>query len=385
MFKLYWGAAIIALPFFFMPQHVVDVRTHQGLFFWFLCFVSLTMFGISEPRHCPRIWASAIILSAGAFLIQLGVGDSLHPYVWFQWVSIGLAAAVAVQMTATFTIEDEKTLINAMAVTAILQSAWIVANVMNIEPYGEALQLISKRYQALQIANEKWTLSMPKVPITGSLGQETYSAALLGMTLPTLMRGKWWIFVPGVLFALYSLESAMGWGTAAVSATAFICLQRRLPMRRLMCAILVLGALAAALIWHGGFFSDSVRFHAWGEILKLHTTKTMLLGGGPGWLETQNLRIGLNRWTPSHNEYLEIFNIWGLLGLSAFGLGLSALWQRRENFYQMPSVGAVFLGLMANSLGHFPMHISATAVIGMVSFTLLTLPKGEKSYGRIYH
>jgi hypothetical protein len=384
MFKAFWGVALVALPFFFMPQALVDVRTHQNLFFWFLCFASLVMFGISAPRRSPKSWAACVGLSAGAFLAQLSIKDSLHPYVLIQWVSIGLACAVLVQMTSEFEFEDETFLLNAMAIAAVLQCAWVIANYLNVDPYAESLTAIGHLKNVAQISNEKWIEALPQAPVIGSLGQETWTAAMLGMTLPALLRKGWYALTPAVVFALYALGSAMGWGTAVVSCGAFYCLKKRLPVRQMAGMGAVLVPLVGFLVWNGGYFSDSVRFHAWGAILKLHTLKTVLIGGGPGFLEKNNLRIGLNQWLPSHNEYLELFNIWGLVGVGLFALAMSALWERRENFYRMPSVGAVFLGLAANSLGHFPMHISATALIGMVCFSLLTLPTGE-SYGRVYH
>jgi hypothetical protein len=365
----YWGGALVALPLFLRPAALVDVRTMQNQFFCFLCVFALAVFGLGRQRD-------GLIVSACAGVIAMGFFNQFNymaPYVVVQWACTALGLLAFVQMCSFFKAEDTRTVAVALGVVCLTQALWVLVRTHAGDPHLWALSLFRETRVVPVFDNPA---------SSGSLGNPSYSSALIGISLPALAYLNWWLLMPLCFVALYLCSSATAWASAVAGLVAYYVLCRH-PRQLPLLALALAASLGAVFLYgqfFGGFFSDSERVASWIKLWDALDAQTLLIGKGPGWLDHHPITRPGFRFHPAHNVALDILVSYGALGLVS---ALLVVWRCLKGAYA-PFPAACLCAFGVSGLAFFPLHISATALVGMVCLALCFVSKGE-SYGRIYH
>jgi hypothetical protein len=370
MFNKYWGIAFVVIPFSILIQSVVDVRTSQNFVFMFFSFLSIAIFGFQPKKIFSTYYKPLIFFLVAAFLFQ---ANSYFDYTLIQWVCTSLGIIVSIQMMNNFNKDSFREIVPFIVFAGAVQSTWIILNYFQIDPYQSVLELFG--YKKMKPHGGRWVYT-DVIAIAGSLSHKMLSSSFIACIFPFLFTKTRLVLAPLFITAIYLSDSSMGAVTLAVGCLAYlICLLKR----KGLAISLGIGVLLSIFVYgakHGGYFEQHRRLVNWVKIAKIHDGFNILKGGGPGYLEG-NLEpdkgMAETAFRPAHNIVLDIYAAYGIFGIIAAIILLIPLLRILN---QSPNKNekillSVLAGMLFNAMGSFPFHISATALLFMITSTML--------------
>lgn len=254
-------------------------------------------------------------------------------------------------------------ILNGMAVGCVIQSIIVICTHFGFPVYFEALVLLDGSIEKVG----------ESIDGLGSLGNSNLLAAYVSLTLISLFRKKWFYFLPLPLLALFYAHSVMGYATAFAAVFYFINSKHKLIKKHLLYLASSISMIAAYL--HGVWGEDSKRFYIWSENFKKVDLSHFVFGRGPGWYSDHGILIpGYRIATQEHNEFIALFNFFGIIGAAIFvGVFAKFLFSRDVNKY----FASILFAGFCNSYGHFVLHQSTTALILIVSAAICLAERGE--------
>jgi hypothetical protein len=373
-FILYWGMILIILPLYMRISGPVDPRVSKDLFLIAVSFASLLLFGFKKPvnKYLSSIFA---VLSALGFYNQ---HDQYSITVIMQFVHLNLGFLIILQMISHFNADDENLLLNFLSVVCVIQSAWIFFNSINLDP---TFWYMTYFYEGLHKLHPMTLQDFPKDHlqiIDGSLGNSNLSAALIAITAPTLFRKKLYLLLPLVEYALYKLDCD-GAFISFLFPVFYYLLGRYFGFNKIL-----IGSIGAFIIFCSiaffvigsksdrGFFDDGERYALWKSTASKVINESPTIGLGLGYLIDKRVVVSTGNtkqvFWQLHNEYVEMFLAFGLVGLILLTLTLLPIFlaqQKSQLFF------TCFLSFCVNCTINFPARISSLAIIGIIIYAFL--------------
>ncbi len=242
---------------------------------------------------------------------------------------------------------------------------------------------------------------------TSFFGQQTLFGAFMAATIAvSLVRGRWILAAVQIFPAFYANSS---FTMAAVSAGMIIALRpSSYQIRQWMvygCTIIV------AAVIYGCYYNDHVinrdyeifnnngRYQVWKEATAYTTAVSPIWGSGPGSFEqiypvkldkqdkllplfhiqSMSSYEGHGAFIQAHNELVQVYFEWGWVGLWAclmvictVGFQWGHRWIMHHQFSENElSALAVFVAILVNSMGNFPLQLAPINLIFAVSACFL--------------
>lgn len=321
LFALYWGVVIVLLPIFYRFTYLGDGRWHKNTLFVWVSLLSFILFGSGDRRPPKYLLISSSVLAVLGFFNQYSIMSGA--VVW-QMVSFLCGLGLLFQLYSKIDEYDKRILINAFSVAAVIQSVWFISQYFGYDPYYFAIDQYwndgdGVKKMVTAGVETKIVSAKAEISVIGSLGQQTLSGCFLATLMPFLLRKKWIIFIIPALFALYLTDSAMAimGGIGGLLVSGLLYKKPDFKLRYLAVAGLALSWPAYWLMKNVTFFSDQLRLYVWGRVLSWYSGWDVLWGRGLGYVhDTFNVYTPLRpRWIYLHNEYLELYAAFGLIGV----------------------------------------------------------------------
>ncbi len=367
------GLTIVLLPFFLRIGPSINGQTidcsrsvKDNLIIMILVFVC-AIFPSKKRSASPIVWVS---LCWCLFFASLNHWNVISVNVVIQQFYIGVWACFAVKFYESFDKNRLNYLLNGISIGGILQSILAICDFYNIHLQGAFLE---------RFFDVKWVAFVHGGvgSATGTLGNQNLLGAYLAVSAMSLARKKWKWFLPLPIFGLIAGGSLMGIVSLIGGLIYLNNYKRKWISKKYMYA---LALIPMAVLWIGGGFGiDSGRVKLWNMSLKNLTVKTALIGNGPGWFPDQGFITGQSGADTfvagqEHNEYLTIFNMFGIAGIILlFLLMKEFIWSSVESIWT-PMLYVSFL----NAYGHFSLHQS-TLVIIIVITACICIAQGKEN------
>ena|SRR3990167_2069046 len=365
-FAYFLGIFILALPYYMRVTTPLETRLSKDFFFTGMIFFSLILFGMDSSR-IPKI--PSVIFFIISFLSFFNQYDQYSFRVINHWLFLNAGMILFLQASSLINENTIKIVLNFMAVSLLIQSAWITANYFNIEPYRHLLPHIIPDVKFLDPG------TMTEIPkdraarIAGSLHNSNLAGWFLAMGTPCLLR-KWWHLglIPVVIATLITDCAA---GIISLLGILFIyALSFKLSIKKsalIFSSLFLVAGGTLVSVKPQKFLSDNERYHIWGksyEWVKKDLKKGVGLGLYGDYFAFTHQKEIKQHFTQAHNEYLETLIAFGYIGLSMLAaLGIH-VWIILDQSKIIP-----FLGIVAgaiNSIVGFPFHISSTALLFII-------------------
>lgn len=356
IFGLYWGAVLIALPLFMRVGPPISPRVPKDFFFAFAVIISAFLF--KRKNSIPWLAPLSIALIGMAFLNQYNF-TSLSVQYQFVMFSCGMFALL--QISSNISSFDRRIIKNALAITCVIQSILVVVSAFGIDLYRHMVELV---YGATTLDISLKDMKTVSIGL-GSLQSRSLSSALIASTLPFLFNGKFKIFIPLTVAALYLADSTMAIMSIPL---AMIVMAYKKFIGKNGLALLLTATLACAiyLIYttDSGFFNGSERALAWAQSVEHYFSNFEFFGKGLGYVYDNYHLFGSERvkMRQLHNEYLEILYAFGIPGILICVYGLFSILKTSRPSLELMS----FLIMCGNGFGFFNLHISSTALVFVV-------------------
>ena len=372
MFAKFWAAIILILPFYLRITHAADSRIAKDLFLSLAVILSAIIFGTKKINI-----KFSLALGLLAFLGFFVQHDQYSITVILQFYSFSLGIFLIIQGQTYFEDKDEKIILNALFITGLLQSFWVLINVIGFEPYLLFFKMIGWGHLERVGSNLKPVSKDYIQPIIGSLANPNLSSGLIALTFPSFLRGRKWLFILFPISSLFFLKS-MGGILAAGFALLFYGLHRKFGKcgsTKIFPAVLLLFA-AFFLVFklnHTHLFADSERFIVWEKAVSWVFKENPIFGKGLGAfadLFYSNFKGEIRQhFGQAHNEFIEGFVAFGIVGsLIIFSLLLAPL----KNLEKSPLIFACFVSALINATVNFTLHISSLALPFIIIYSFLT-------------
>jgi len=366
MLGLFWGAAAIALPLFIKVGEVLPPRYTKDFFFQFLVMFSLFAFGIKKHKNDDVFLLSGFLLMVG-FFNQYNY-SSISVFYQFTLLSVGVL--LFNQIISNVTSHDIKLIKNGLAVSCIIQSALVCISFTGVDLYKEVIELFFnvKSFEMGSMTSTGYVFKG-----SGSLGNRNVAGAFIASTLPFLFNKRFKVFIPLGLCGLGLTTSAMPLLSIGFAAV-FLFLVRSLGKRSLL-PLTGVGLLAAFILFNtssnNGFFTAGARIKAWGMVFENVAIYDLIKGSGLGFV-FDNWKLwtaGLEKFKQLHNEYLELLVAFGALGV---GLFINLLIKSRDKILNGDKqFSASLVVFLVNAFGFFNLHLTSTALVGILSLGCL--------------
>lgn len=268
---------------------------------------------------------------------------------------------------------------DAICISALLQSILAVFQINKIDPIVNLLRCF------IEV-----NIELDPSCITGTLFNNNFLAAYLGFTLPFFFRPYWKYCIPLLVVLIYWAKTSM----AVMSVLVGMAFYFGGGYLRIVIAI-VLGCLYSFLLDKPFFSYDiqhqlnrsgltdmdkanylinqysSTRFGIWAQAIKeiFDSWWTCIFGHGPG------ARWG--RPYPMHNEYLQVWHQYGLIGLGLLVGFIIDLSRRYVHFKSMMMkdgnrmLFASFVIICVNMIGNYPLHLAPSAFLIIIVVGLM--------------
>jgi len=361
----YWGMALIVIPLFTRVWIPIDGTfrldsdfSKQTIFMGFMFWG----FALFPKRYIYKefnyFYYFLIFLLVHGFWIQW------NPYsqaVTTKWLMLSLGCGALTQMISEFRKADKETVFNFVAVSAIIQALWILAQYFGEQPLDWALRLQGSRLQHDNLNGG----------VVGALTQQTISGAALAVSLPVFFRKKWAYLIPLVLIAGLITMSAMTLAATLTAVIVWAFYRYFLRPDRLLGASIVLSASLVALyftfyhLFDGGFLDDQLRLEIWKDSFNYMKPYDYIFGGGLGHFDDlfRRWKLRIPGFDHPHNEIVWFVCAFGGVGFVFLGCVLNKL---RKFKNKCPILMASFAALVVNSIGNFPLHIPYISLLFMV-------------------
>jgi hypothetical protein len=250
---------------------------------------------------------------------------------------------------------DKERFYNVICVAALAQMALALCQLIGFDPILVGLQFAFSPGQAK---------SLLPGHLTGSLGNNNFLAAYLAISLPFFFRRNWFYAIPFIAFALYKSNTTSAVVPAILASVYFF--HEKLTKRELYLGIFggILVILAYACFQHTPFY-ENPRWKDWIAAIQqmIISPYPVILGMGPG--------AGWGKGYPMHNEWLQCFHQFGVIGLSLLAGYVLTVYRKNKMLF------AAFIIAAINMFGNYSIHLAPSAFL----IILITgLMEREKAY-----
>jgi hypothetical protein len=321
---------------------------------------------ISHPKHLIPILMAILILTFFNIKQTSSVSSLL------QFVCVGCGIMLISQFVLTDNYPNRKIYSSAIAWTGVVQVIYVIFQCFQIDPIIDLLtkrqMLVGGKFIPLSQVTE-WLAPY------GSLGNPMVSGGLLAVTFPFILGHRYLKFaLPLFAVTMYYLNSALLVISVAVSMLPFIWFTFP-KIRKIFIWCLALVPPTLLLITKfSTYYSAGDRWVVWEKVLGFVWNPIYGVGVGAFRDNFANYckKIGYSianghPWVQAHNEFLETYVVWGVVGLIVLAFLLSRIDWKDENKYFIMS----FVAIMTNSIGGFPWHISSIALIGIICYSMI--------------
>lgn len=370
----------MVMPLYLRVTTAADPRVSKDLFFTAMVFFSLIVFGFK--REVPLFLKTIFLfISLASFFNQY---DQYSFLVILQWLFFNAGLLLILQSISLLEEKHVPVIFNCLAISCVIQSVWILANYFNLDPYLEFFRVGGFKIARLDPTTLKVPVGKLTTAIVGSLSNRDLSAWFISMTLPALLRGKWIYLAPLAITAII-LCKCTGAGVAAISIFAIFFLGKYYETKKVLRIFLLsfLGFCALVFFVPTNFFPDNERFKLWLAAFKWIKGFELWgigLGGFRDKFLIENPGIVVQKFKQLHNEYMELYLAFGSVGIALL-LGLiHHLWWKTKTKLTLTLPLLMLISTAVNCTVGFPLHISSTALIFIVAFSLFYTNEG-KQYG----
>lgn len=352
LFTFYWSSVFLFIQFFYLSiPYGFDLREGRVLFFLFSSILSLMIFKIDADKINKKYFALILLPLLAIYkmydmysfnVVFQTLGFSLGILVFFQFLSIRL---------------DQKTLSVVFGVSCIVQSLWIVANILGFD-------LLELFYAKVNVNSE----------MTGGLGNRGYSGGLIAILTPFLMTRYTYFLTLIPLVATLVIFSEKTQTPLALMLAVFTlyglngvrCYYQKTGLFLLRFFPIVFGIYLF-------FMSGDIRHNQWLRYLDL----PLYRGMGLGWLvdNAKYLMTSNQIHVEAHNEYIEAILAFGPWSVILFFVTLTVFWKVPSDLVKFRFwVSSVVAMLYA--ISWFPMHLATVAIVVLICGAVVT-KRGE--------
>lgn len=353
MFNYFLGGAIFALPLFLKVGSVPAFPRYSHEMFLILISVLSTFFFTKESELKLKT-----ALGLFALLAFFNAADFTSLQYLTQIVVI-LPFIVLCSKISSQSIDDYFVK-NCIGAGAIVQSIFAVLNVWGVNSYG----LI---YGGVKV----FMTAVPEAS-NGTLGNANIMGAMLAMSLPVFFRRTWLWFSPVVFIGIYLSGSVTPWLIVGASVIGYLWTTR---INKILFLAPVVGVIVSHVVVWGEWFNNH-RIHIWTKIIaKSHGYE--IFGRGTGFISLNSNAWKLNDTaaTQAHNEYIELFYTYGLMGVA---LVTAVLWMRKD---EDKIRTAILSGGIVGAFTHFELHVAITSLL--FAYALFYNYSGVKCAGTV--
>ena len=242
-----------------------------------------------------------------------------------------------------FVTETDIKLENWICVSAIIQSLIAIPQHFGVFPFMELLS-----YAGLNIVN-------PVPGAIGTLENTGFLAAYIAISLPFFFRRRWCWFVPVIVVQLIPLKAS----TAVIGAVIGVAV-----FWNAWWVIAVLSIVALGYVWYDNLFTTGLdnRFAFWKMCIS--NVKNPWYGHGVG------AQWGVRAYL--HNEYLQVFWEFGLIGLGLVVGYIATVYRRDRMLFAALCIAIV------NCVGNYPMHLPPSGYLIVVIIGLIERKKRKE-------
>lgn len=339
-------------PLFVIPaSYAIDPKVSKDLFFIFAVLLSSICFGIKKDANPFRI--ALVVLSLVIFDVFFSVG---HIYQNLCFLCGFMLLAISKDIKA-------KRILPFIQAACLTQAVIVVSQKVGVDVYSEIIFFLFDANKS-KVIQEVY-------PVVGSLMNPNYAALFIVITLPSLFTKKTAFILPLPLIALSFCGSITAVFAILASLVVLIHHKTKHGLKVFIAfAVSTLSALVYSIKFDG-VFNDHLRYEVWGNTFKL--VNNFILGHGLGFFHDNYSKtfISYKVWQQAHNEYLEIYVAFGVVGVLIVGALLNVVIQRiikqKDNtIFAMIVTSALFC-----SVTSFPFHISSCAIVAIISLGIL--------------
>jgi len=346
MFHFFWGGAFIALPLFLKAGKQIALPRHaHEMGFLFLVFISVFLFGFfSETNPKERIIFGAFL----SLVFFNTVNFTAYTYI-SQFFSIAATLALGLQFRSVKK-DYLYIILNGIAISCIIQCIFSVLPNFNIYLFDFYSMDVKVNYQPFG--------SVGTFDNQGSLG------SYLAISLPVFFRKKWIFFTPVILICLYFTSAT----TPFIVLGAILGAYFFKNIAKFYWILPIVGVLGTIALVKSGLVENH-RIQIWNLIIHRTGLNNLFIGSGTAYIIENSLlwkTYGMKA-NQAHNEYIELFYHYGLLGLGIVTIYIKKFYKQTN-----PLLIAMLLGSFVSSLTHFNLHITGTAMLFILALCYRT-------------
>lgn len=206
-------------------------------------------------------------------------------------------------------------------------------------------------------------MMIPMAP-AGTMGNPNFLAAVLALTAPLFLRGRWAYGLIVTIPVLW-LQSTSGAVIAFLIAFGYVAIKTQ---KRALYAIVPLMAVSLWVFWtyFDIFEFDGFRHRTWMAVV-MTWKNWWLIGNGPGSFQI------FAKVEHAHNEFLETAFETGIIGLACIvGFGITLLKKSLKARGTEMLVCASLITLGVFSFFHYPLHLAPSGFIALVLMGVYT-------------
>jgi len=357
---------IMLLLFFVMPDKKRDAPIALKAFGFFALF----LFVFNRPEVFPLISNEKTLTAT--LVNQINTISAINEIALINTQSIFILCAISFLVCLYERIDTStlKHILDGISIGVILQASIAIIAWMGFDIYRFTVLTLNPISKFTQFGDQN------SIGFKTFLGNPNILASYLSIGVFSLFRKRWAYFIPLVLVGLILTKSSLG---VAVFVISFV-LMMTWPEVREVWGLVLAGIILAyfTFITIDPLSMSSGRFDLINSILSRFPFEKSLLGVGPGWLAIQDIRIEKVVISQAHNELLESFLIFGILGPVIYlWIVKKALRANRSPFTW------ILLASFINSLGHFNLHISVTVFIFITALVACLALGSDKNYDKL--
>lgn len=348
-------------------------RDFKNQFFVFFTLLSLFVFGIRKSI----IQLDKLFVILGAYLLIVSL-ISAHTFVsnshFTQWLMFSFGMVLLTQFICNFKEEDKKYVVVALGISCLIQSTLVIISYFGIDLYKEALKFI------LNANFIKATDNAGSNPVgIGSMLNSMVTGTFIALTLPSLRKKPIFLAIGLVGLVLSnSIIAIMSFFAGGVIVFYSKILKRRHFLKVTSACSIIFSILLYLSLRPTGFFTQHTRYNVWKQAMSIPRGFSCIFGKGLGYFADFHYPMFHTRmrFLQVHNEFIEIYVAFGLIGLIAI---FYYLYTKKDQILNGDTTFLwIFSAALASCFGVFTFHLSPTALVGLIALGMLL--KKENQY-----